>query len=184
MVAPIILYGSAVLRKHSAEITEEDNVSKIADMLSDTLKKAEGIGLSGPQINILKRAFVIDTSPLIKDDITIEKFKGVFINPVIIERDTEPKIYKEGCLSIPGIYEEVTRPGKIWVRYQDISFNIIEEELDSIKARIFQHEFDHLDGVLFIDKISLLKRKILNSRLNKIKRLSKIQENQIYADTL
>jgi peptide deformylase len=177
MVAPIILYGSAVLRKHSAEITEEDNVLKIADMLSDTLKKAEGIGLSGPQINLLKRAFVIDTSPLIKDDITIKKFEGVFINPVIIERNMEPKIYKEGCLSIPGIYEEVVRPDKIWVRYQDISFKIIEEELDGIKARIFQHEFDHLEGILFIDKISQLNRKLITVKLNKIKRLSVTQKN-------
>lgn len=176
MVVPIILYGSAVLRKHSAEITEEDNVSEIADMLSDTLKKAEGIGLSGPQINLLKRAFVIDTSPLIENNIAIEKFEGIFINPVIIERNTELKIYKEGCLSIPGIYEEVTRPGKIWVRYQDISFNIIEEELDGIKARIFQHEFDHLEGILFIDKINQLNRKLITVKLNKIKRLSVTQK--------
>lgn len=184
MVAPIILYGSAVLRKHSAEITEEDNVSKIADMLSDTLKKAEGIGLSGPQINILKRAFVIDTSPLNEQDITLEKFEGIFINPVIIDRDSEDIIYREGCLSLPDIFEEVVRPEKILVRFLDIHLKTHEEELDGIKSRIFQHEFDHLDGVLFIDKISLLKRKILSSRLNKIKRLSKIQKNQIYVDTL
>ncbi len=177
MIAPIILYGSTVLRKHSAEITEEDNVSKIADMLFDTLKKAEGIGLSGPQINLLKRAFVIDTSPfLIENDIAIEKFEGIFINPVIMERNSELKIYKEGCLSIPGIYEEVTRPGRIWVRYQDISFNIIEEELDGIKARIFQHEFDHLEGILFIDKINPLNRKLITLKLNKIKRLSATQK--------
>lgn len=172
MVVPIVLYGSPVLRKHSIEITEEDNILKITEMLSDTLKKAEGIGLSGPQINLLKRAFVIDTSPLIEDDITTEKFEGVFINPVIIERNTEPKIYKEGCLSIPGIYEEVARPGKIWVRYQDISFNNIEEELDGIKARIFQHEFDHLEGILFVDKINRLKRKLIYRKLNNIKKLS------------
>jgi peptide deformylase len=170
MVAPIILYGSTILRKHSAEVTEEDSVLKIADMLSDTLKKAEGIGLSGPQINILKRAFVIDTSPLVEDDITIERFEGVFINPVIIDRSAEPEIYKEGCLSLPGIYEDVERPGIVLVRYQDISFNIIEEELDGIKARIFQHEFDHLEGILFIDKLNMLKRKLLTGKLKKIKK--------------
>ncbi|MCX6327547.1 MAG: peptide deformylase [Bacteroidia bacterium] len=169
MVAPIILYGSTVLRKHSAEITEEDNVLKIADMLSDTLKKAEGIGLSGPQINILKRAFVIDTSPLVEDDITIERFEGVFINPVIIDRSAEPEIYKEGCLSLPGIYEDVERAAKIWVRYHDSSFNVIEEELSSIKARIFQHEYDHLQGILFIDRLSPLKKKLIKNKLREMK---------------
>jgi len=176
MVAPIILYGSTVLRKHSAEITEEDNVLKIADMLSDTLKKAEGIGLSGPQINILKRAFVIDTSPLVEDDITIEKFEGVFINPLIIDRSTENEIFTEGCLSFPGIYEDVSRPVKVLVRYQDTAFNTIEEELDGIQARIFQHELDHLDGILFIDKINLIKKKLLTAKLNMIRKLSRTQK--------
>jgi peptide deformylase len=170
MIVPIILYGSSVLRKHSTEITEEDNIPEITEMLFDTLKKAEGIGLSGPQINILKRAFVIDTSPLVEDDITIERFEGVFINPVIIDRSFEPEIYKEGCLSLPGIYEDVERPGIVLVRYQDMSFNTIEEELDGIKARIFQHEFDHLEGILFIDKINLLKLKLLTGKLKKIKK--------------
>lgn len=170
MDAPIILYGSSVLRKHSTEITEEDNVIKISEMLSDTLKKAGGIGLAGPQINILKRAFVINTLPLAEDDITVERFEGIFINPAIIDMNSEAENYIEGCLSFPGIYEEVKRPGKILVRYQDISFKTIEEELNGIKARIFQHEFDHLDGILFIDKISLLRRKLLTGKLNKIKK--------------
>lgn len=153
-------------------------------MLSETLKKAKGIGLAAPQINLLKRVFVIDTTPLIEEDITIEKFEGIFINPVIIDKNSENIIYREGCLSLPDIFEEVVRPEKIIVRFLDIQLKTHEEELDGIKSRIFQHEFDHLNGVLFIDKISLLKRKILSSRLNKIKRLSKIQKNQIYADTL
>ena len=139
MDAPIILYGSSVLRRHSLELTEEDNVIRISEMLSDTLKKAGGIGLAGPQINLLKRAFVIDTSPLVQDDITIEKFEGVFINPVIIDMNNDYEIYTEGCLSLPGIYEDVERPCKILVRYQNKLFNTIEEELDGIKARIFQY---------------------------------------------
>jgi peptide deformylase len=184
MVVPIILYGSSVLRKHSAEVNEEDNIQEIGDSLFATLKKAEGIGLAAPQINLLKRVFVIDTSPLTGQDITIEKFEGIFINPVIIDRDSEDIMYREGCLSLPDIFEEVSRPGKILVRFQDIRLKTHEEELNGIKSRIFQYEFDHLDGVLFIDKISQLKRKILNSRLNKIKKLSKSQKNQIYANTL
>ena len=184
MVVPIILYGSSVLRKHSAEVNEKDNIQEIVDSLFATLKEAEGIGLAAPQINILKRAFVIDTSPLNEQDLTLEKFEGIFINPVLIDRDSEDIIYREGCLSLPDIFEEVVRPEKILVRYQDIRLITHEEELDGIKSRIFQHELDHLDGVLFIDKISILKRKILSGRLNKIKRLSKIQRSQLYVDTL
>ena len=184
MIVPIILYGAPVLRKHSAEVNEEDNIQEIGDSLFATLKKAEGIGFAAPQINLLKRAFVIDTSPLTRQDITLEKFEGIFINPVIIDRDSEDIIYREGCLSLPDIFEEVVRPEKILVRYQDIRLRTHEEELDGIKSRILQHEFDHLDGVLFIDKISPLRKKILNSRLNEIKRLSKIKKNQLYADTL
>jgi peptide deformylase len=184
MDAPIILYGSSVLRKHSIDITEEDNVIRIAEMLSDTLKKAGGIGLAGPQINLLKRAFVIDTSPLVEDDITIEKYEGIFINPVIIDRSTENKIFTEGCLSLPGIYEDVERPGKVLVRYQDISFSTIEEELDRIKARIFQHEFDHLEGILFIDKINPIKRKLITGKLNKLKKLSQVKKPQHYANPI
>jgi peptide deformylase len=95
MTAPVILYGSPVLRKSSADITEEDNIPEIAEMLFSTLKNAEGIGLAGPQINLLKKAFVIDTSPLSEDDITIEKYEKVFINPRILEKDSEEVIFRE-----------------------------------------------------------------------------------------
>jgi peptide deformylase len=175
MIVPIILYGSPVLRKHSEEVIEEDNIHEIADELFDTLNNGEGIGLAAPQVNLLKRVFVIDTSPLIKNDITLEKFKGIFINPVIIDRDSENIIYREGCLSLPDIFEEVTRSEKILVRYQDLIFNTHEEELDGIKARIFQHEYDHLEGILFIDRINLLRRKLLTGKLNRIKKISKHQ---------
>ena len=171
MVVPIILYGSSVLRKNSADITEEDNILEISEMLFDTLKKANGIGLASPQINLLKRAFVIDTTTLVKDDLTIEKIEKLYLNPMIIDSSAENDVYKEGCLSFPGIYEDVERPEKINVRYQDLSLNTIEEELDGLAARIFQHEFDHLSGTLFIDKLSLIKRKLLTGKLYKIKRL-------------
>lgn len=170
MVVPIILYGSSVLRKHSTDITEEDNIQEISEMLFHTLKNANGIGLAGPQIGLLQKAFVIDTSPLVEHDVSIEKFEGVFINPEIIENGSDNDIYKEGCLSLPGIFEEVVRPEKIVVRYQDLSFNTIEEELDGIKARIYQHELDHLTGILFVDKIGLIRRKLISGKLNKIKK--------------
>jgi len=173
MVAPVILYGSPVLRKHSTDISDFDDIQNIKRMLFDTVKKAEGIGLAAPQINLLKRAFVIDTSPIVKKDVTIERYERFFVNPVIIEKSAEKNIYKEGCLSFPGLFEDVSRPEKIIVRYQDLSLNTIEEELDDIKARIFQHEFDHLEGILFIDKISFLRKKLLAGKLNRIKTLSR-----------
>ncbi|MCU0473752.1 MAG: peptide deformylase [Bacteroidales bacterium] len=173
MVAPVILYGSPVLRKSSADITGEDNITGISETLFSTLKNAKGIGLAGPQVSLLKRAFVIDTSPLSEDDITIEKYEKVFINPMILERNNDDVMFREGCLSIPDIFEEVKRPSKIWVRYNDLSFNIVEEEMTGIVARIFQHEYDHLEGILFIDKINPVKRKILSPKLNKIKILSR-----------
>jgi len=173
MLAPIILYGSPVLRKHSADITEEDNIEEIASMLFVTLKNAEGIGLASPQINLLRRAFVIDTTPLVKSDVTIERYERIFINPVIIDRSSEKITYKEGCLSFPGLFEDIDRPEKILVRYQDISLTTIEEELEDIKARIFQHEYDHLEGILFIDRINILKKKLLAGKLNRIKNLGR-----------
>ncbi|MBN2667360.1 MAG: peptide deformylase [Bacteroidales bacterium] len=173
MVVPIILYGSPVLRKYSAEVTEEDDIQKYADDLFNTIRKAEGIGLAAPQINLLKRVFVIDTTPLEDDDLTTEKFSGIFINPEIIYKNSKDIIYREGCLSIPGIFEEVYRPDKIVVRYQDLQLKFHEEELEGITARIFQHEYDHLEGILFIDKINILRKKILSGKLNRIKKLSK-----------
>lgn len=184
MEVPIILYGSSSLRKHCKEVNDIDDVHQISRMLFETLKKAKGIGLAAPQINLIKRAFVIDTSPLNEDDLTIEKFEGIFINPEIIDSDSENIIFREGCLSFPGIFEEVTRPEKILVRFQDVLFTSHEEELDGIKARIFQHELDHLDGVLFIDKINFINKKLLTGKLNKIKKLSKNQKNQQYANTI
>jgi peptide deformylase len=171
MVITILKYGSPVLRKHSGEITEEDNLVQMVKDLFDTLKKEGGLGLAAPQIGILKRVFLMDTSPLNEDDPTTEKIEQAFINPEIIGFSAETIFYEEGCLSIPGIYESVERPVKIRVRYQDTFFNTIEKELDGMQARIFQHEFDHLNGILFIDRLSLLRRKLLTGKLNKIRNL-------------
>lgn len=168
MVVPIILYGSPILRKHSFVVTKNDDLQQLSLDLFDTVKKSGGIGLAAPQAGLLKRAFVIDTSPFTKDGQTIHPFERIFINPEIIGRSTEKGYYEEGCLSIPGICESVLRPEKIAVSYFDANFNRIEEELDGIKARIFQHEFDHLDGILFIDKFNPLKRRLLANKLYKI----------------
>lgn len=170
MIVPIIKYGSPLLRKHSIDITGDDNPIQLSQNLFDTLKKAEGIGLAAPQTGILKRAFIIDTSPLSEDDNNIEKIEKAFFNPEITWRSNDEIYYSEGCLSIPDIFEDILRPQKIRVKYFDVNLNIIEDEFDGLIARIFQHEYDHLDGILFIDKLNPLKRKLLNGKLNKIKK--------------
>ncbi len=173
MEVPIILYGSAVLRKHSADVHEEDDVKTLGENLSMTLKKAGGVGLAAPQINILKRAFAIDTTPMSEQDENVPAFEGIFINPVILGSTGRNVIFREGCLSIPDIFEEVARPESVVVRYQDTFLGIHEQEFSGIIARIFQHEYDHLEGILFIDKINLLRRKLISRKLNKIRKLSK-----------
>lgn len=165
----IITYGSPILREKSEKLTQNDNVASIAKELFDDLKEEGGLGLAGPQVGILKKIFIIDTSPLVEDDSSIPNFEKAIVNPEIIGFSNEKGYYNEGCLSIPGIYEDVLRPDTIDVRYYDVNFNLIEERLNGIKARIFQHEYDHLEGVLFIDRLSSLKRKLLSSKLKKIK---------------
>ncbi|MGV8091233.1 MAG: peptide deformylase [Mangrovibacterium sp.] len=170
MILPIVLYGSPILRQISYEVHEEDLPEQISNDLFDTLKRGNGIGLAGPQIGLLKRIFILDTTPLMEDDPLIKKVEQVYLNPQILETDDDQVIYNEGCLSIPEIFRGVERPEKIRVRYQTLSFETIEEDLDGMQARIFQHEYDHLEGILFIDKLSALQRKLLSGKLKKIRR--------------
>jgi len=167
MILPIIKYGSPKLRKKAFDIDEGDNFSEMAVNMALTLKREEGIGLAGPQVAIVKNIFIIDTMPLQEDG--IELVEKMYINPEIIDYNIETVYYKEGCLSILGINEDVLRPDKIEVRYRDENFDLREEMLDGIVARIFQHEFDHLQGILFIDKLSALKKKLIRSKLREIK---------------
>ncbi len=171
MTVPIIKYGSQILRKHCTEVTAEDNPRQLSANLFDTIKKADGIGLAAPQIGLLKRIFILDTTPLWKENNEVAKVEQVYINPEILWKSNNLIYYKEGCLSIPEIFEDVLRPDKVSVRYFDVNFNLIEEELNGLKARIFQHEYDHLEGILFIDKLSTLKRNLLKGKLNKISRV-------------
>jgi len=173
MIASIYKYGSSVLRKKSIEIDEKEDFVLLSASLFETLSNSTGIGLAGPQIGVLKRIFVIDTSLITQKDNSFETIKQVYINPSIIWSSDELIVYSEGCLSIPEIYEEVERPERIRVKYHDLQFNRIEKELEGLEARIFQHEFDHLNGVLFIDRINPLKRIQLASKLKKIVKASK-----------
>ncbi len=166
MVLPIILYGSPILRKKAFDIDKENNVKEIISNMTGTLKQMGGIGLAGPQVDLLKNIFIIDTTPLEGDN--IEVVEKVCMNPEIIHYADSDEFYEEGCLSIPGIFEEVKRPGQVEVRYRDENFDWHEEVLTGISARVFQHEYDHLQGILFIDRLSALRRKMIRSKLKKI----------------
>ncbi len=168
---PIVLYGSPVLRQISYDVHSEDLPDQISKNMFETLKREKGLGLAGPQIGLLKKIFIIDTTPLLEDDPLIKKIEQVYLNPQILDASNEKVIYNEGCLSIPDIYKDLYRPAKIRVRFQDLSFNTIEEELDGMPARIFQHEYDHLQGTLFIDKLSALQRKLLSGKLKQIRKI-------------
>ena len=167
MILPIIKYGSSTLRKKAFDIDKGDNFKEMAANMFLTLKKKEGIGLAGPQVSILKNIFIIDTMPFQEDG--IELVEKMYINPEIINYNIETVYYKESCLSIPGINEDVLRPDKIEVRYRNENFDWHEEILDGLIARIFQHEFDHLQGILFIDKLNPLKRKLIKNKLREIR---------------
>jgi peptide deformylase len=175
MAADILKYGSEILRQHSKDITIQESVQELIHTLFETLEKKGGIGLAAPQIGELKRIFVMDTHAI--DDEHVEKFKRVVINPGIVAAGNKTVKYKEGCLSIPEIYEEVERPEVIEVRYLDESFEPVYRKLNGIEARIFQHEYDHLEGILFIDRIHPLRKSMIAGKLkglaNKTKKHSR-----------
>jgi len=163
---PIVIYGSSVLRKKTFEMDAGDDFIQLAENMKETLKNAGGIGLAGPQVGILKSIFVVDTSPVENEN--VEPVEKVFLNPVILHHSDNTSWYNEGCLSIPGIYEDVKRPEKVEVRYRDLHFDWKEETLTGMEARVFQHEYDHLQGILFVDRLSSLRRKLIGRKLHQI----------------
>jgi peptide deformylase len=171
MKAKVLVYGSPTLRKHAEKIDEIQ--PELVKNLFDTLAVEGGIGLAAPQIGVLQRVFIISTEPLADDDPSVESFKRVVFNPVIIEVSEETSLYNEGCLSIPELYEMVERPKSIRVKYLDEEMNEVTRKIDGIEARIFQHEYDHLEGILFVDRISSIRKAIIASKLKRLQRLSK-----------
>lgn len=169
MIYPVYVYGSPVLRK-VAEPVEEDmkGLQQLIEDLYETMYKSDGVGLAAPQIGVSKRIFVLDATPMSGDDPEVEGFKKAFINPVILNEQGEEWTFNEGCLSIPNIREDITRPSEILIEYYDEQFNFYRESYDGIKARIIQHEYDHLEGVLFVDRINPLRKRILRGKLNAI----------------
>jgi peptide deformylase len=170
MIYPIVVYGHPVLKKEAVDFLpeEKDELKQLIDDMFETMYNADGIGLAAPQIGLSKRIFVIDATPLAEDFPELTDFKKVFINARIIERDGEPVSDQEGCLSIPGISEDVERPTKIKIRYVDVDFNEYEEVYEGWAARVIQHEYDHIQGILFVDHLTPLKKRLLKRKLTAI----------------
>ena len=169
MIYPIVVYGSPVLRKVAKDITPDyPELDKFVSDMFETMEKSDGIGLAAPQVGKSIRLFVINARPLVEEHPELEGFHKVFINAKIVERSGENKIYNEGCLSLPAIREDFERPSVIRIRYMDEKFVLHEEVYDGVIARIIQHEYDHLDGILFTDKVSPLRRRLLKGKLTAI----------------
>ena len=176
MILPIIAYGANVLKTKAVNITSDfPDLKTLIDNMWETMYNANGVGIAAPQIGKSIRLFVVDAAPFSKDDeisddeiSTLKDFKKVFINPIMIEETGREWDFKEGCLSIPNIREDITRKEKITIKYYDESFKEIELTLEGLAARIVQHEYDHLEGVLFTDKLSSLKKKLIRGKLNDI----------------
>ena len=169
MILPIYTYGNAVLRKRTEPITA--NYPELKALINDmyeTMYHAEGVGLAAPQVGLSIRLLIIDLAPFKEDNPELGAFKIVMINPSILERSAEEVSAEEGCLSIPGIHEMVSRAEKIKIKYVDVDFIEHIEEYEGYKARVVQHEYDHLEGHLFTDKVTPIRRQLLKSRLTNI----------------
>jgi len=171
MVLPVYVYGMSVLRKVAPDIPQDyKELDQLITDLFETMHVSDGVGLAAPQIGKSLRIFVVDTTPMGESgkDPELVNFRKVFINPYIVEEWGDPWSFEEGCLSLPNIREEVSRPSRLRIEYYDENWNLKEEDYDGIRARVIQHEYDHLDGKLFVDKISPIRRKLLTTRLNAI----------------
>jgi len=184
MILPIVGYGDPVLRKECEEITPEyPQLKELLSNMFETMKHAYGVGLAAPQIGLPIRLFVVDTNPFSEDEDLSEEernflatFSRAFINAKIIKEEGEEWAFNEGCLSIPGVREDVYRKPNITIEYYDENFEKRTEEFSGYAARVIQHEYDHIEGILFTDKISSLKKK-LNA-----KRLQNIMEGKVFPD--
>ena len=175
MILPIIGYGATVLKIKAKEISVDyPELNKLISDMYETMYDASGVGLAAPQIGKSIRLFVIDTSPFDNDDFEknsgfeVKPVKKTFINPVMIDESGENGSFEEGCLSIPNIREHINRKSDITIRYQDENFTDHQETFSGILARVIQHEYDHLEGTLFTDKISPFKKKLIKGKLNNI----------------
>ncbi|WP_423127798.1 peptide deformylase [Gaoshiqia sp. Z1-71] len=169
MIYPITVYGEPLLRKVAEPINNDfQGLKELIDDMYETMYHSDGVGLAAPQIGKSLRIFVIDATPAADDEPELEGFKKAFINPEIVERRGDEWMMNEGCLSLPEIREDVSRPEFVRIKYLDE--NLVEhiEEYGGFAARVIQHEYDHLDGKLFIDYLTPLKKRMLKSKLTAI----------------
>ena len=177
MILPIVAYGSNVLRKETEEIEEGSDIKKLVDDMFETMYASSGVGLAGPQVGKSLRIFIVDASPFAEPEEgeepsenlkILKSFKKVFINPIIEDETGNEWPFSEGCLSIPGIREDIQRKSIIKISYFDEKWNFFEESYTGIAARIIQHEYDHIEGVLFTDHLNPFKRRLLKRKLDDI----------------
>ena len=182
MILPIIAYGDPVLKKVGVDINKDyPEFDGLLENMFDTMYNASGVGLAAPQIGLSIRLFLVDTTPFSDDEeLTVEEqnvlkgFKRVFINAKILNEEGDEWAFNEGCLSIPDVREDVYRQPKITIKYLDENFQEFTESFDGLIARVIQHEYDHIEGILFTDKLSSLKKRLIKGRLNNISKGKKI----------
>ncbi len=175
MILPIRVYGDSVLREKTINVTENsDDVQRLIDDMIETMGSAEGVGLAAPQVGRSERIFVADITPMYDDseeiDPDLPSQPMVFVNPEITWESEEESEFEEGCLSIPDIRELVVRPEKVRLQYLDREFKSRELEVSDVVARVIQHEYDHLEGILFVDHISSFRRRLLRRKLREMAR--------------
>jgi len=166
MIYPIVLYGDPVLKKKARDVTKEDVDQAFIENMFATMYNASGVGLAAPQVGKGWRIFVIDSTGMEEDE--NDGLRRAFINPEILEREGDPWVFKEGCLSIPGIREDIEREDEVLIRYLDENWEEHEDRFTGVKARVIQHEYDHIEGVLFTDYLTPLKKRLLKGRLANI----------------
>ncbi len=171
MVYPIYVYGHPVLRKVAEEITPDfPDLDRLIEDMFESMYSSDGLGLAAPQIGKSLRIFIVDGKPLEEEHPEMKEFKKVFINPQVVERKGDKVVMNEGCLSLPGLHEEVDRESEIRIKYYDAQWNFHDERYSGYLARVLLHEYDHLDGILFTDRLSPLRRRLLRGKLNDISR--------------
>ena len=164
MIYPIVMYGDPVLRQKATEIEQGTDLKQLIEDMFETMHNASGIGLAAPQIGKSIRLFVVDGT-IMEDEPAMADFKKVFINPVMLEENGLPWEYEEGCLSIPNIREKISRLENLRIKYYDQDWNLLEEEYDGLKARVIQHEYDHIEGKMFVDYLTPLRKRLLKGKL-------------------
>jgi len=176
MILPIIAYGDPVLRKKAKAISADfPKLNTLIENMYETMYNAYGVGLAAPQIGLPIRVFLVDASPFAEDEVLTEEernqlqdFKQTFINAKILEEIGDEWAFNEGCLSIPHVREDVFRKPKIKIEFQDENFETHVKEFDGLLARVIQHEYDHIEGILFTDKLSTLKKRLIKGKLSNI----------------